>query len=943
VAFRDTTDGDAEHPRGESEASQTWEQRTTTTTTGRYTTRDTNHTHGSTMHTARDTHGSALTRDTTDTANSVRSQSPIPNRYRGFSVAEEFRKIEENIYGDVFSTTEVTEGKIKDAEDKFFKSVNEGTDRTESTSLDELNRDSDIDSLYDDIDFSRENVELGCGRMFSCRNRFLNYTYIVLRRGFKWILPITLLSIFILFMASILFSKYEKGAGNWSYVCIVCLLEPAGCLCTILPWMRVHPPGKESESSAPRDKKGRRASLLVRADHRYFRAKGLHRRTATTIILFLTALKILAVVWQPRDTVYLFQPGQAEGDSSMAVGPKLLSLLYVASNQLLLFVYIPWLHREEFQPSIMTKIAKTLPFASIFTTTVELFVIDVHVVKAVDGVVYGVYGVVWLTEIIRSCGKPTNKDVGFFSTMLWINQMLPNAAGRVMYVLLIESELPVLLIAVFYWTFSAIFLQFMKRAAACATTFSISEAFVFQLQYTADLFFVLLYINTSFPGTTFFLLLIWNFVQVVFRDGDFIGMFQEWVRSLSCLNKPGDVGEDAARARAQNMRGTWRLLTIQNAMSERVAWGAAFTCVVFELGMHSFSDGVYNDVITICLDSKEHKQDAMWGYVIIGMTLLSSQQLASMVWNRRLLRTASGLPWAQLSSPTPPCAEDTLNFEGQLTKPRATSGGVEMDKIGDSKNKSAAGGGGVPRASSPFDNSRNGFRDERLSTISGSERSESVESNMRSTRGLSGLTMAKDRVSSVGSLSEGAPGGGLDEEVKSSLHDEPSKPPDGFEAPPLCPAPSGSSNGSGGLGLGGSRSQSSEGEGEGEGEGGAQDPPSKLCPAPSGSRDDLEDGRGVNSEVANMSAGSAGSKSMGSAGSGLRSRGGSFISRLRSGTDAIEIDLHALFNVKNFNPHASHRLYMKTFDVYFRAVIVYVMCSAFMGIANILAKKGCAD
>ena len=52
-------------------------------------------------------------------------------------------------------------------------------------------RDSDIDSLYDDIDFSGENVELGCGRMFSCRNRFLNYTYIVLRRGFKWILPIT--------------------------------------------------------------------------------------------------------------------------------------------------------------------------------------------------------------------------------------------------------------------------------------------------------------------------------------------------------------------------------------------------------------------------------------------------------------------------------------------------------------------------------------------------------------------------------------------------------------------------------------------------------------------------------------------------------------------------------------------------------------------------------
>lgn len=46
----------------------------------------------------------------------------------------------------------------------------------------------------------------------------------------------------------------------------------------------------------------------------------------------------------------------------------------------------------------------------------------------------GVYGVAWLVEILRSCGKPTTKDVAFFTTMLWINQMLPNAAGRVMYV-----------------------------------------------------------------------------------------------------------------------------------------------------------------------------------------------------------------------------------------------------------------------------------------------------------------------------------------------------------------------------------------------------------------------------------------------------------------------------------------------------------------------------
>ena len=49
--------------------------------------------------------------------------------------------------------------------------------------------------------------------------------YIVLRRAFKWILPIMGLTIFILFMASLLFQKYDEGAGNWTYICIVCLME----------------------------------------------------------------------------------------------------------------------------------------------------------------------------------------------------------------------------------------------------------------------------------------------------------------------------------------------------------------------------------------------------------------------------------------------------------------------------------------------------------------------------------------------------------------------------------------------------------------------------------------------------------------------------------------------------------------------------------------------
>ena len=80
-------------------------------------------------------------------------------------------------------------------------------------------------------------------------------------------------------------------------------------------------------------------------------------------------------------------PRKLDGDLAMGVLPKLLSLLYVACNQLLLFVYIPWLHRHLFQPSPMTYIARTLPYASIVTTAIELFVVNVDVVRAFDGVV----------------------------------------------------------------------------------------------------------------------------------------------------------------------------------------------------------------------------------------------------------------------------------------------------------------------------------------------------------------------------------------------------------------------------------------------------------------------------------------------------------------------------------------------------------------------------
>ena len=39
--------------------------------------------------------------------------------------------------------------------------------------------------------------------------------------------------------------------------------------------------------------------------------------------------------------------------------------------------------------------------------------------------------------------------------------------------------------------------------------------------------------------------------------------------------------------------------------------------------------------------------------------------------------------------------------------------------------------------------------------------------------------------------------------------------------------------------------------------------------------------------------------------------------------------------VENFHPHRRHREYMKRFDVYFRAVILYTMCKAVITVATI--------
>ena len=78
-----------------------------------------------------------------------------------------------------------------------------------------------------------------------------------------------------------------------------------------------------------------------------------------------------------------------------------------------------------------------------------------------------------------------------------------------------------------YWTISAIFLQFVKRCALAASDASVAEAYCFPTQHAFDIFASLIFLKIVYPDPSFWILLGWTFVQIVFRDGDFKGIFQE--------------------------------------------------------------------------------------------------------------------------------------------------------------------------------------------------------------------------------------------------------------------------------------------------------------------------------------------------------------------------------------------------------------------------------
>ena len=75
-------------------------------------------------------------------------------------------------------------------------------------------------------------------------------------------------------------------------------------------------------------------------------------------------------------------------------------------------------------------------------------------------------------------------------------------------------------------------------------------------------FFNIIFISVEYPRPYFFGLLAWQFVNITFRDGDVKGQFEQHYLCRSC--KKGKEFE-------RELRSTWRMLAINNCLSEVVA------------------------------------------------------------------------------------------------------------------------------------------------------------------------------------------------------------------------------------------------------------------------------------------------------------------------------------------------------------------------------------
>ena len=117
-----------------------------------------------------------------------------------------------------------------------------------------------------------------------------------------------------------------------------------------------------------------------------------------------------------------------------------------------------------------------------------------------------------------------------------------------------------------YWGSSTILLQVIKRLADVALgghdDEDVNDVLTFPNMFAFDMFFNIIFISVEYPRPYFFGLLAWQFVNITFRDGDVKGQFEQHYLCRSC--KKGKEFE-------RELRSTWRMLAINNCLSEVVA------------------------------------------------------------------------------------------------------------------------------------------------------------------------------------------------------------------------------------------------------------------------------------------------------------------------------------------------------------------------------------
>lgn len=206
---------------------------------------------------------------------------------------------------------------------------------------------------------------------------------------------------------------------------------------------------------------------------------------------------------------------------------------------------------------------------------------------------------------------------------LWITQIVPLYGGDILLYNVVNASVEdVMLFAAVYWSLSSVFIWLIKRLGAAALGShdeeDLKDVLLFPIQFAFDLFFTLLFIEIRFPRPSFFGLLGWQFVTVVFRDG---GYGEQAVLCATWLGKRGEtVRED--------LRSAWRLLAINNTLSE----AAATLAVIAAVGFDAFLPGAR---VIVSGASRRERERILAG---LGLALVALKAAHRTVWKENDLR-----------------------------------------------------------------------------------------------------------------------------------------------------------------------------------------------------------------------------------------------------------------------------------------------------------------